>query len=87
MRNTATRAVVGADRLPNQDTDESQFPVKVNGHTIQRINPEGAAYGSADSNVQFVCDHCGEQINPYQGRTITDAEWAENYFDVLPCEK
>lgn len=67
------------------DQDEDKWPVQVNGHSVIRVEPERAVYGSADEDLAFKCEDCGELIRIPEHRAVPDHEYAENRFSALSC--
>lgn len=73
----------------NTDIDQSEgddkWPVQVNGHTVIRVEPDNAVYGSADEDLAFKCEDCGELIRIPEHRAVPDHEYAENRFSIIAC--
>lgn len=81
QRSTLSSFATSTD--PEQDDDK--WPVQVNDHTVIRVEPEQAVYGSADEDLAFKCEDCGELIRIPEYRAVPDHEYAENRFSAIPC--
>jgi hypothetical protein len=69
------------------DTDqifENTFPLSVNGHTVEAVEPAVNIAG-ADDDVAFECTDCGEQFYPKADRVVDDQTYVENRFGQVPC--
>lgn len=79
-----------SDYADSQDNSGSTAPnhdtvAQINGHTVVSKKPDRQLSGSADREVCFECVHCGETAHPHENRCVSDAEWAENYFQYFAC--
>lgn len=80
QRRTLSDFATGTD-----DQDDEKWPVEVNGHTVVRVEPQGVVYGSADEDLAFKCEECGELIRIPESRAVPDHEYAANRFSIITC--
>jgi hypothetical protein len=81
----STLSSFATDHDAGQSETEDEWPVQVNGHSVIRVEPDGVVYGSADEDLAFKCEDCGELIRIPEHRAVPDHEYAENRFSIIPC--